>query len=137
MDKLKKYVNMATLTFTLVSSALYALVAGASDAGADSVFILTPGKAFILLLLSLLVGFSFAIFDVKALPQTAKRLIHIAINFVLTVITVISMYNENTTGDKTMLVFISCFVFLAVYFLGMLVCSGLRKLEKFTKDAKN
>ncbi len=136
MEKLRKYINIATLSFTLISSALYALVAAASDAGTDSVFILTPGKAFVLLVLSVALGFSFAIFDIKALPQTAKRIIHIAVAFGITVAGVMFLHNEGA-GDKTMLVFIACFAFLIVYFLCMLICSGLRKLEKFLKDAKN
>ncbi len=135
MDKIKKYISLATLSFTLISCVIYALAAIAIDGESTALFILEPGNAFLLLVLSLALGFSFAVFDIKGLPNAAKRLIHIALTFAISILGVFALHSGE--GEKAMLVFVACFVFLIVYFLCMLICTGLRKFEKFVKDEKN
>lgn len=136
VDKIKRYISLSTLSFTLVSCIIYLIAAVAIEEGSDAVFILTPGTAFVLLLMSFVLGFSFAIFDVEKLPRTAKRLIHITITFALTVCGVLLLYTEGA-GNKAMLVFLSCFVFLIIYFVCMFISAGIRKFENFIKDEKN
>ena len=135
MEKIKKYIFFAALNFTLVSCALYTLLAVAEEERTGITFGLTADNAFLMLLLSLLMGFSFAIFDINKLPRTAKRIIHIIVTFAITVASVLVLHQAGE-GDKTMLVFIACFAFLAVYFLCMLICHGLRKLEIFLANSK-
>ncbi len=135
MERIRKYISLATLSFTVVSCVIYAIAAIATEENTDALFILTPGNAFLLLVLCVALGFSFAIFDIKALPRTAKRILHIAITFGLSIAGVFALHTEGA-GDKTMLVFVACFIFLILYFLCMLISAGFRKLENFAKDAK-
>ncbi len=131
MEKIKKYISLSTLSFTLISCFMYVLAAAAGKRE-----MIAPDYAFLLLVLSFVLGFSFAIFDIKALPRTAKRLLHIALTFGVT-ITGVLLKLKDSDADKAMIIFASCFAFLIVYFLCMLICAGLRKLENFIKDGKN
>ena len=86
-------------------------------------------KLGILLLSSLLFGFSFIVFRPKALPSAAKRFLHILVVFIPIVLVSQSLVVEADLDMQAYVAyyFFACLLYLAVYGVCMLVSSILRR----------
>ena len=101
----------------------------------DETQVLTPlakdlfSKLGILLLASLLFGFSFIVFCPKALPSAAKRFLHILLTFVPIVLVSqsLAVSADLDMQDYVSFYFFASLLYLAIYGICMLVSSILRR----------
>ena len=92
-------------------------------------------NALVLFVYSLCIGASFLLFDIKVMGQGVKRAIHFVLNYALMLVFVFG-FAEIVVNDAAAMAFAASFVYLAVYFLGMLISSLLRKLDGAIQGAK-
>lgn len=138
---------------TLISFALLALAGllvlnsaagafGGSATGEQTIKAFASDVAnggFALFVYSVLIGVSFLVFDIKWLSAFWRRTLHLVLNYVL----MVALFLLLTMGHsgQGLMVFVLTFIFVAVYFLGMLICRGLGKLsatlEEIKKSKKN
>lgn len=146
MKRIKDIALYSTLCFTLVMLLLCFLLSTAESvltigkAGSPLSAVEFADKVFLLLMYSLAVGFSFLIFDIKALNATIKRVFHAGLNYGLLVAFLVMFQSANSegnvSGDTTMLIFAASFLFLAVYFGAMFISKGINKLGALIDSRK-
>lgn len=140
MKRIKDIALYSSLCYTFLMLFMLAMLSVASETltRVDAVFSTSQFAdiAFLLLVYSIFVGLSFLIFDVKAFNKALKRVLHISLNFAL-LITVMIMLASGRKVDTAMIVFASCFLFLIVYFLAMLVSKGINKLGELIDSRNN
>lgn len=98
-------------------------------------------KAFLLLVYSVCVGFSFLVFDLNKISTTARRLIHVVLNYGLMVAFIVFFTKANAgatvvSGDRTMLIFAASFLYIIIYAAAMLVSKGVNKLGTLVDSRK-
>jgi len=86
------------------------------------------GKLAILLLASLIFGFSFVFFRLR-IPSAAKRFLHIIVLFVPIVMVTQSLVGDSTLSvqDYVAFYFVAVLAYLAIYGISMIVASVARK----------
>lgn len=139
MKRIKDVALYASLCFSLLMLFVCGVFSAASNALTKVEVAFSASKfadiAFLIFVYSVLVGFSFLIFDIKGLNKSLKRVLHVALNFVL-MIAAMLMLPKGEGTDVTMLIFASCFAFIAVYFFSMLISKGINKLGQLI-DGRN
>lgn len=92
-------------------------------------------KLGILLLSSLVFGFSFAVFRPKALPSAAKRFLHILVLFIPVVLVSQSLVVDSDLDMQAYVAyyFFAVLLYLAVYGICMLASSLLRRRKAVTQ----
>ncbi|MBE6678597.1 MAG: hypothetical protein E7597_07375 [Ruminococcaceae bacterium] len=130
MKRIKDVALYASLCFTLLMMFVCGVFSAASATQTKVETAFSANKfadiAFLLFVYSLLVGFSFLIFDIKPLNKALKRVLHVGLNFALLVAAMV-MLPKAEGADNTMLIFAACFAFIVVYFLAMLISKGINK----------
>ena len=126
MKRIKDVALYASLCFSLLMLFVCGVFSAASNA-------LT--KVEVAFSASKFADIAFLIFDIKGLNKSLKRVLHVALNFVL-MIAAMLMLPKGEGTDVTMLIFASCFAFIAVYFFSMLISKGINKLGQLI-DGRN
>jgi len=128
-------VTLAFSMFMLAFCGMEAVAAGAlGDKPVDAVRF--ANNAVMLFVYSLCIGLSFLIFDIKVMPQSVKRGIHLVLNYGLMLLFIFG-FAEIIVADAAATAFVLSFVFILVYFGGMLLSGLFRKLDKALEEAKN
>ena len=128
-------VTLAFSLFMLVFCGMEAVAAGQlGDKPVDAVRF--ANNAVMLFVYSLCIGLSFLLFDIKAMSGSVKRGIHLILNDALMLVFIFSFADIIVT-DAAATAFVLSFVFVLVYFGGMLISSLFRKLDKVMEEAKN
>lgn len=144
MKRVEKIAFISFLSFTLLAlTGLVVLrIAGAAFGGnavgdeALSAFAADVADGgFILFVYSVLIGLSFLIFDIKWLNSTLKRALHLLLNYVL--MTAAFMLVAADKSGKGLVLLVLTFVFIAVYYGGMLLCRVAAKLLHIAEEIKN
>lgn len=143
MKRVKEIAFISFLSFTLLALAGLAVlrIAGAAYGGnavgdeALSAFAADVADGgFILFVYSALIGISFLIFDIKWLSAVWKRALHLLLNYAL-MVAAFMLVAAGKSGKGLMLMVLTA-VFVAVYYLGMLLCRALVKLLRVAEDIK-
>lgn len=116
---------------SLVSLAVLSVSAGAFGGGATGqqavdAFAADVAKfGFALFAYSICVGVSFLIFDIGRLSAFARRALHLVLNYAMMAafFLLVSAGKER----RTLMLFVLTFVYVVVYFAGMLICRALKK----------
>ncbi len=144
MARLRDIVLISLVCFTLLALCGLVVVSTAAGAfgtnatGEEAVTAFADDLAeagFVLFVYSVLVGASFWLFDIKGMSQLIKRALHLFLTYACT-IGAFSLLAYGRSGFGIML-FVITFAFIAVYYLGMLVCKGLKKLDAYLGEIKN
>lgn len=143
MKRFKDIAFISLLSFTLMAlCGLLVLNAaagafGGSAEGEETIRAFASDVAdggFAIFVYSVLIGLSFMIFDAGFLSAFWKRALHLVLNYALMVAFFI-MLTAGHSGRGIILLVLT-FVFTAVYFLGLLLCRGLKKLGAVLDEAK-
>lgn len=137
MKRVKDIAFISTLSFSLLMLVFCFMESVASNEF-DAQLIEADrfaNNALVLFVYSICIGLSFLLFDIKAFSQTVKRGIHFVLNYGFMLLFVFG-FAKVVVGDKAAIAFATSFVFIAVYFLGMLISSLFRKLDAFLQSAK-
>jgi len=103
------------------------------DTGVDAVRF--ANNALVLFVYSLCIGFSFLLFYIKPLSATVKRVLHFVLNYGLMMVSIFG-FADIIVADAAATAFALSFVYLLVYFGGMLISSLLRKMGGAIDSAK-
>ena len=137
MKRIKDIAFISTLSFTLFMLTFCAVEAMATnefgDKGVDAVRF--ANNALVFFVYSVCIGLSFLLFDIKAFSKTVKRTLHFVLNFGLMMVSIFGFANI-VVAVAAATVFVLSFVFVLVYFGGMLISSLLRKLGKAIDGSK-
>ena len=148
VKRTKEIALISTSFFTVLTLAFCGLAAaGASAFGEENMTITQfADNSFVFFLYSVVFGLSFLVFDVKALPKPAKRLTHMALNYAAMVFFLFFMATLGSPSAETAddlvsaaadgragRIFAASFLFLALYFAGMLVSYLIRRFLKGDK----
>ncbi|MBQ3081300.1 MAG: hypothetical protein IJC49_02490 [Clostridia bacterium] len=137
MKRIKDIAFISTLSFTLFMLAFCAIEAMAvnefGDTGVDAVRF--ANNALVLFVYSLCIGFSFLLFYIKPLSATVKRVLHFVLNYGLMMVSIFG-FADIIVADAAATAFALSFVYLLVYFGGMLISSLLRKMGGAIDSAK-
>lgn len=114
--------------------------AASENAGTESVNVSIEGiSAFaerlvmanaVIALFSVVFGFSFLVFRAKSMSQPAKRSLHIAINYIVSMVCVFVLHStapEASAGTWVVLIFFATFLFFAIYGVAALVAFLFRR----------
>ncbi len=137
MKRIKDVAFISTLSYTLLMLTLCAMqYAAVSELGDKTMDVTRFGdNAFVLFVYSVCIGLSFLLFDIKLFSKTVKRALHFMLNYGLMMVFIFA-FSSVIASDAAAIAFVLSFVYLVVYFGGMLVCSLLRKADKALTDAK-
>lgn len=137
MKRIKDIAFISTLSYTAFMLTLCAMqFAAVSELGDKTMDVTRFGdNAFVLFVYSVCIGLSFLLFDIKFFSKTVKRTLHFVINYGLMMVFIFA-FSSVIASDVAAIAFVLSFVYLVVYFGGMLVCNLLRKLEKVLESAK-
>ena len=131
MDKIKSTALITTSFFT-VFMLLLCGIASAESGGTEMDIKRFADNAFTFFLRAVVIGLSFLLFDIKKLPKAWQRIFHIVLNYAAMVF-FLFFIAQSYSSDRTATVFAFTFVFIALYFLGMLVSRLLKKLSNHMK----
>ena len=143
MKRFKEIAFITLISFTLLTLTGLVVIATAASAfgtAADGEAAISAfaedlaNLGFVGFLYSVVIGASFLIFDIKWISAFWKRTIHLVLNYAV-MITVFIVLTLGRTGQGAM-AFVLTFAFIVVYFLGMLICRGLKKLETVLDEIK-
>lgn len=128
-------VTFAFSAFMLVFCGMEAVAASSlGDKPVDAVRF--ANNAVMFFVYSLCIGISFLIFDIKVMSQSVKRGIHLVLNYGLMLLFIFG-FAEIIVSDVAATAFVLSFVYIVVYFCGMLLSGLFRKLDKVLEEAKN
>lgn len=143
---MKRFKDIAFITFIsytlLMLAGLVVLTAaagafGANASGDETIKAFAEDLAnlgFAVFVYSALIGASFLIFDIKRLSPFWKRAMHLVVNYAV-MLALFIVLTMGHTGQGLM-AFVLTFVFIVVYFAGMLICRGLKKLDMVLEEIK-
>lgn len=144
MKRVREIAFISFLSFTLLAlAALAALrIAGAAFGGnavgdeALSAFAVDVADGgFVLFVYSVLIGISFLVFDIKWLSALWKRALHLLLNYAL-MVAAFMLVAAGKDGKGLMLMVLTA-LFVAVYYLGMLLCRVAAKALHMAEGIKN
>lgn len=111
--------------FSSVSTLVLASLVRGNDVG------LSLTRTAVLLVFSLLFGFSFAVFNINGASSTTKRMLHVALVLVMWVPTFLLMGTLKEGASQTVMgIVVACLIYLAVYPLMCLAAMLWRKIIK-------
>ena len=137
MKRIKDIAFISTLSFTLFMLVFCAIEGVATgefgDKGVDAVRF--ANNALVLFVYSVCIGISFLLFDIRPFSATVKRALHFVINYAMLMVFMFG-FADIIVNDAAAIAFAVSFVFVLVYFGGMLISSLFRKLDKAIEGAK-
>ncbi|MEG1742834.1 MAG: DUF3021 family protein [Clostridia bacterium] len=135
MKQFKK-IALKTSCFFTIGSLIYILLLTFSVSGTPNVsdvYSLILKNHLAMLAFSIIFGVSYLIFDIKKMPQAAKRFLHILINYVAMLVTFFVMAAVDKRS-QIIFAFVATFIFIVVYATGEFIASVYRKKTMKTTD---
>lgn len=144
MKRFKDIAFITLISFTLLTLVGVVILSsaasefGATASGEETIKAFAEDIAnlsFALFFYSALIGASFLIFDIKPLSAFWKRAVHIVLNYAV-MLTMFFVLTDKDNSGRGLMAFVLTFVFIVVYFAGMLLCRLLKKADTVLEEIK-